>query len=521
MKVFSGTIITVDEKRNVFKYLVEDLGRIIYVGNDLPEKYKGIEVIDIKGKALMPTFADTHSHFTSFAMLATTIKLDKAKSNKDILEILKEEDKKYPEGKTLYCNGASPKVIEGKFIEKKDIDSVVPSRTVVIISSDGHTAILNENALKKMPNKLKNIRGYDYETGIMGQEAFYEVVSHSLKVIKIKDALQAFQDALDLYVQNGIGIIGVECGMGFPMDIDIEIMRWLYQGQKNGAQVRLFIQSFDPKKALKRKIPRLGGCFETALDGSITSGDAAFIEPYEGTTSDHGVLYYTDEKLYENIKKVNNKGLQIVMHAIGDAAVLQGTRTLKKVLDENPKLDHRHGIIHASFVTQEAMQILKDYQIQVIGQPGFIEMSKDNLSFMHSMLGDRIYSAEPHNEFVNNKINFSGSSDAPISFPNPISWIHWLVNNPNFPHRLSVMDAMKICTYNGYYATFDEKERGSLEVGKIADMVVLSDDPLSVDPSELNSITVERTYLSGKEFSPSKQSAVKAILKGIFHRKAC
>ena len=521
MKVFRGKIISIDKDNNIFKYLVEDNGKIVFVGNDLPEIYKQGNLIELNNRVLIPSFADTHSHFTSYAMLATTVKLDKYKSNAEILKKIQEEDFNLPKEKTMLCYGASPKVLEGKFIEKSEIDSVVSDRTVVIISSDGHTAILNEKALQKMPKKLESVRGYDYESGVMGQEAFYETVASLLKVIDIKDAIQAFQDALDIYVQNGVGLICVECASGFPLDIDVELMRWLYQGQNSALQMRLFIQSFDANKAKRRGIPRLGGCFKTALDGSITSGDAAFTIPYEGTKDDFGILYYTDDQLYGYLKKVHKAGLQIQMHAIGDAAVNQATRVLKKVIDEYPRNDHRHGIIHASFVSKESMQIMKDYNIQVIGQPGFIEMSEANYDFMHSMLGDRIFDAEPHNEFIKNGINFSASSDAPVTFPNPIGWIHWMVNNPNIPHRLTVSEALKVCTYDGYYSTFDEKERGSLEIGKIADMVVLSDDPLSVDPSELNSITVERTYLSGKEFNPSRQSAVKAILKGIFHRKAC
>jgi predicted amidohydrolase YtcJ len=521
MKIFSGKIITVDKDNNIFKYLVEEKGKIVYVGNNLPDAYKQEKLIELNNKVLIPTFADTHSHFTSYAMLATTVKLDKLNSNEEILEKIKEEDSKIPKDKTMLCYGASPKVVEGKFIEKSEIDGVVPNRTVVIISSDGHTAILNEKALQKMPPKLAGIRGYDYESGIMGQEAFYETVASLLKVIDIKDAIQAFQDALDIYIENGVGMICVECASGFPLDIDIELMRWLYQGQDSALQMRLFIQSFDVKKAKRRGVPRLGGCFKTALDGSITSGDAAFTIPYEGTEDDHGILYYTDEELYGHLSKINKAGLQVQMHAIGDAAVNQATRVLKKVLDDYPRDDHRHGIIHASFVSPESMQIMKDYHIQVIGQPAFIEMSEANYEFMHSMLGNRIFDAEPHNEFVQKGINFSASSDAPVTFPNPIGWIHWMVNNPNIPHRLTVAEAIKVCTYNGYFSTFDEKDRGSLEIGKVADMVVLSDDPFTVNPSDLINIRVENTYLSGEEFSPSKQSAIKAILKGIFKRKLC
>lgn len=518
MQIFKGNIITVDKNNHITKYLVEDSGRIIYTGDELPSEYKGHNIIDLGEKTLMPAFADTHSHFASYAMLATTVKLDKAKSNAEVLRILQKADTEYPVGKTLLCFGASPKVEEGKLIEKKDIDGVVKHRTVVIICGDGHTAILNENALKRMPKKLTTVRGYDYDTGIMHQEAFYETTSSLLRVIDKKDALQAFQDAIDLYIQSGVGLICAQCASGFPLDIDVELLKWIYRGQTNGVQMRLFIQSFNIRKALKRNIGRLGGCFETALDGSITSQDAALLEPYNGTDK-KGVLYYTDEELFNHLDKVNRAGLQIQMHAIGDAAVEQGTRVLKKVLDEYPRPDHRHGLIHVSLITPNAMKILQDYGIQVIGQPAFIEFSEPNFKFMHAMLGDRVFLAEPHSEFVKRGINFCASSDAPVTFPNPISWIHWMVNNPNNPHKLTLTEAIRICTYNGYWSTFDEKERGSLEKGKIADMIVLNKNPYATDLKQFKEIIkVEKTYLGGKEFVKSDRNILACILSGMIKR---
>jgi len=86
MKVFRGKIISIDKDNNIFKYLVEDNGKIVFVGNDLPEIYKQGNLIDLNNRVLIPSFADTHSHFTSYAMLATTVKLDKYKSNAEILK---------------------------------------------------------------------------------------------------------------------------------------------------------------------------------------------------------------------------------------------------------------------------------------------------------------------------------------------------------------------------------------------------------------------------------------------------
>lgn len=448
-------------------------------------------------------------------MLASTIKLDKAKSNAEIKEILARADAAYPKGKTLLCFGASPKVAEGVLIDKHGIAEAVKSqRAVVIICSDGHTCVLNELALSKMPKSLAAQRGYNADTGIMNQEAFYKAAGSLLRVISIKDGLQAFQDAVDLYTESGVGLVCAECAQGMPLDIDVELVKWLFRGQNSGIQLRLFIQSFDPRKARRRGVRRLGGCFETALDGSLTSSDAALNTPYEGTEK-KGVLYYTDEQLFERLDRVNRTGLQIEMHAIGDAAVDQAARILKRALDAYPRKDHRHGIIHASLVSPEAMKIIEDYNIQIVGQPAFIGLSEQNYEFMYSLLGDRVYAAEPHNEFIDRGILFSASSDAPVTIPDPVSWIHWMVNNPNTPHRLSLTDAIRVCTYNGYASTFDEKERGSLETGKIADMVILEKNPFEMPKEEIRDIKVKQVYLAGKPFARNGESVLRAILRGM------
>jgi predicted amidohydrolase YtcJ len=207
------------------------------------------------------------------------------------------------------------------------------------------------------------------------------------------------------------------------------------------------------------------------------------------------------------------------MHAIGDAAVEQGATMLKKALDAYPREDHRHGLIHVSFISDNAMKILEEYKIQVIGQPAFLELSMENYDFMYKLLGDRVFIAEPHNEFIKRGIMFSASSDAPVTIPKPLNWIHWMVNNPNEPHRLTLTDAIRTCTYNGYYSTFDEKERGSLEVGKIADMIILDRNPYETDNDKLKDIKVLKTYFAGKEYVKENKNMIKVILKGMINRK--
>lgn len=517
MKIYKGTIISVDKEDGIYHYLAEDKGRIIFVGDKLPEELKKYEIIDLKHRALMPAFTDTHCHFASYAMLSSMVKLNKAGSNARILEILKREDAKLPKNKTLLGFGVSPKVEEGRLIEKEEIDRAVKDRKVVLISEDGHTAVMNTAALDFFKDILSCVRGYDYQSGILRNEAFYRAADNLLKILSIKDVLNSLQSAIDGYITKGFSSVHAMCGSGSPKDIDVDILRWLARGQDSGFQMRIFIQSFDTEKAKKRGLPRLGGCFKTALDGSITSRDAALLRPYE-STDNKGVLYYTDEELFEYLDRINRAGLQIEMHAIGDAAFEQGTKTLKKVLDAYPRKDHRHGLIHCSLITEEGIKICKDYGIQILAQPAFIDMSLKSFDFMYSALGTRIYDAEPHNLFLENGIMLSAGSDAPVTEPDPIEWIYKACNNPNTAHRLTLSEAIRISTYNGSYAAFDEKERGSLEAGKIADMVILNNNPYALHTEDLNTLTVESTILGGKPYEPRKKNIFLTILKGMLKK---
>ena len=132
-------------------------------------------------------------------------------------------------------------------------------------------------------------------------------------------------------------------------------------------QYRVFFQTMDTEKVIKRGLTRIGGCFETALDGCFGSKDASLLTPYENS-NDCGVYIIPMQKVTEILsKKANRAGLQIEMHAIGDRAFNQATRALKAALDDYPREDHRHTIIHACLPTEEGIEICQKIQHLIIG----------------------------------------------------------------------------------------------------------------------------------------------------------
>ncbi len=516
MKIYHGDILTVDASDSVVHYLVEDKGKIVYVGDVLPEDYAGAETVELGGKALCPSFVDSHQHFASFATFNAGLNVMEAESNVQIMDWASDFYKR-SKSKTLIAFGASPySVKEGTLVSREQLDSVCPDKPFFFVKYDGHACIVNSVLLKKLPSKIKNLRGYHPDTGEMNQEAFFAVSDYITNSIAIPELITNMQKAVDYEVGKGIGEVHTVSGVGFPMNLDISLEKWFGRGAQNGFQLRVFSQSMDTKVALRRGFPRIGGCFACALDGCFGSRDAALNEPYEGTTDDRGVLYYTDEQVIDFCKEANRAGLQIEMHAIGDRAFDQATRALKAALDDYPREDHRHGIIHDCFPTEEGMQICEDYNIYMPVQSAFIGWKQEPDEYIQKILGSRSEKLNPLRTFWDRGILLSAGSDAPCTDPDPVSWIDHAVNNPSMPSQsLTVQEALRMCTYNGYLTTFDEKERGSLEAGKIADMVILSDNPYTMEKEKLGSLKVEKTLLGGKEYKPQTGNFITALTRGM------
>ena len=520
MKVYHGIILTVDDKNSVYHYLAENAGRIVYVGNELPREYEKAEKIELNERVLMPSFVDTHQHFASFAIFHSGLNVMDFTSNKEMLTAIKEYVAKAEE-KSLLAFGASPySVKERRLINRDELDSVCPDKPMMMVKYDGHACVVNTPLLKKLEKKLRKLRGYHPESGEMNQEAFFAVSDYISNSVSIPNMIRNMQKAVDYEASKGIGMVHTVSGVGFPLNADITIEKLFAKSVQHGFQIRVFPQSMDTSVATSRKLPRIGGCFECALDGCYGSQDAAMIEPYVNDKNNKGVLYYTDEKVIEFCKKANRMGLQIEMHAIGDKAFEQATKALKAALEDYPRENHRHGIIHACLPTKEGVDICAKYHINLLMQSAFDNWRQEPPEYTESILGkERNSQLNPVKTFVETGCIVGQGSDAPCTNPNPIDWLYRACNHTNPSQSVDVYTALRMLTYNGCYATFDEKERGTLEVGKIADMVVLSGNPYEVPAKDLRQIKVEKLILSGEEYKPQNQSLASVIWRGIWNNQ--
>lgn len=519
MKVYHGTVITCNENMDIKKYLVEDKGKIVFTGDYLPLEYHKEELINLGNQALLPSFCDTHLHFSSFALFAATLDIRDIEDY-DVLKSRFNAYVKRHKPKIILAFGLSVhSVKEKELVTRQQLDKMGVEVPIMIIKYDGHASVVNSKMLNLLPKRIRSLRGYNGDVGQMFQEAYFAATDFATSKVSVIDLLRNMLQGIDTLAEYGIGLIHTAEGVGFPLDMDISISKLLSKGLMNPFQIRLFFQTMNTKKVHKRKLPRIGGCFETALDGCFGSVDAALMQPYENQNH-KGILFYEDAIIEDFVLKAHLEGLQIALHAIGDAAFDQALRAYEKALEIDPRKDHRHTIIHGCLISEESLIKAGNLGIHIATQPSFIHWDLEPLDYVEALLGDRAYRLNPLRSMINAGIKISGGSDAPCTVPNPIEGIYCACNHYNTEESISIEEALKMYTLNGAYAGFDEGQRGSLEVGKYADMIIVNQNPLEMDRSELRLLRVETLFLQGKRYVKG-QRLWKLIKKSLIIKRDC
>jgi predicted amidohydrolase YtcJ len=517
MKIYEGNIVSCDQKNSVFQYLIEDKGIIRFAGPELPAEYSSLPRVLLGQRALLPAFADTHLHYSSYAFFASSLDLRAAVSIKEIIDMIEQYIIIHNPQTVIGFGVSAHNVVEKRLIEKIDLNRAFRNIPVMLIKYDGHASVNNAAMLKILPEKIRSLRGFHSGTGRLNQEAFFAATDFITKKVSpvalIKNSLRTF----DRLAEKGIGMIHPAEGIGFPRDLDVDLIRFMARGLANPLQVRLFFQTMDIRKVQKRKLPRIGGCFATALDGCFGSVDAALTEPYSHDPQNKGVLFYSQEEVNDFTKQANRANLQIAMHAIGDAAFDQAVIALETALQDYPREDHRHTIIHACLPTDACLEKVARLGIGIAAQPAFIHWPLEPMEYLEKILGKRAYQLNPLKKMLNMGIKISGGSDAPCTLPDPLYGIYCACNNTVPEESLSIADALKLFTSNAAWMSFDEKQRGTLETGKIADIVVLNRNPLEMKPEDLRELQVELLLLRGKEYKPN-QGIFSMLSRGLWNK---
>lgn len=518
MQVFyNGVFISCDEKDSVYSCMVEEKGKIVFLGNELPEIYRKVpDKVDLQGKAVTPAYADTHVHFGSFALFHFGLNFTRAKNLEDIEKITAEHIKNHPKEQFLFGFGISRHTLEEKRdLARHDLD-MITTTPMLIVKYDGHAALANSALIKLFPPEVRKSPGFDEKSGWLYLDSYYRGVNFVSSFVKPLSLLNNLVKAFDYMARQGINLIHAAEGNGFKNDADFDAVRRITRAFPQ--HFRLFFQTMDVAKVKKRKLNRLGGCFVTALDGCFGSEDAALLEPYSNNPENKGKLFYSQKEVNDFMCRANRENLQIAVHAIGDAAFEQAVAGFETALKEFPREDHRHIIIHADLGTPQFLEKAGKMGLCFAVQPSFLYWEQEPASYLEEILGDRAEKLIPLRDMLQSGVVVAGGSDAPCTMPHPWEGISAAVNHPSAHQRLTWQEALKMYTSWAARLTFDEDKLGALKVGYKADFALLNQNPFKIQKEDLSTVKAEQVYFAGRLFTGVKVNLFDIILKGFLGR---
>jgi len=498
--------------------MATDKGRIVYTGDELPPHLKKARRVDLKGATVVPVFGDTHVHFESYAMFLATVDVRDAADFDEMGRMLRAFMQKHPKKNLLPAFGCSAHSVKEKRLpERADLDKMLPGTPFIIVKYDGHAAVANSAFIAMLPEDVTSDPGFDAETGWLYQNAFYSGVNFATSFMSPLSMLADMEQAAYEFAKKGVGFLHAVEGIGYKNDIDVDTLLAVRYGLPQ--RLRIFFQTPDTDKVLRRKMTRVGGCFSMALDGCFGSKDAAVIGGYADDPENSGFLLYTQPEINEFCVRANRLGLQIALHAIGDAAVEQALSAYEAALSDCPREDHRHIIIHADLIPPPLLRRAAAIGVSVPLQPNTMNWPQEPPEYLESILGKRVYEMFPLRDMIDAGILVSAGSDAPATVPDPIETIYNCCNHLNPAQSVTPLEALKMHTLWAAKTCFDEKDMGSLTVGKFADFTVLSKNPLETPIEELRSIRVTDIYFGGKRFDCGRKPSVPKLAARILAGK--
>jgi predicted amidohydrolase YtcJ len=463
---------------------------------------KGTKVLDLTGKAVLPGFIDSHAHPMGTGKNRLGVDLSSVKTVGEALEKIQERVKKTPEGKLVFCPDYNrQRVAEKRYPSRQELDEISTKHPIWIQHFDGHYSQLNSMAIDLLHLEA-GMEGVESDskgelTGLIMDPASAWPLSNGDRLSNDVERMEALKLVTNEAASAGIttlfakeGLENAEFIMKNVKKLPVHIHPMVFPGF-GAASLNDVINS----KFLGEHI-----CICNLSDGSHEGRTAAMYEPYADDPTTLGMLHHTDEELYKFVEKVHKAGCQISIHAESDRSIDQVLGAYEQVLEKYPRKDHRHRIEHFETVTMKQIKRVARLGVALGMQPMFIPVAEGpNLKYYRSLIGDeRVKRTAVYRSILNEEILVSGGSDTPVTRVNPLGGIHVLVNHPLKEQRIDVYEAIEVFTINGAKIGFEEDIKGSIEPGKLADFVVLSDDPYRMPREKIGDIKVEMTIVGGK-----------------------
>ena len=516
--ILNGRIFTSDSSQPSAEAFAVKNDRFIAVGStDYINRLasRGTEIIDAEGMFIVPGFIDAHSHPSGAGVNELVQVNADRRSVVEIKEAIAERARNTPRGQWVRAfKYDDTKLDEGRPINRFDLDEAAPENPVEVRHRGGHTGVYNSMAL--------GLAGVNAETPDPPDGRFYRDENGVLTGLVAEKARDVFRDLIpsDSSRQeraNGIkliselmtasGLTSVHQTGGNRQDMIA------YQDARAEGGLRFRMYLF-PRGQLFFDLVNSGvrtgfgdevfriGAVKFGADGSASERTMAMSTPFEGRPNDYGILTMDQQEIHEAVENAHRNDFQIGIHANGDVAIDMVLNAYERVQALWPRPDPRHRLEHCSLVNPELLRRIK--ATGSIPTPFY--------TYVHYHGNKWVYYGEEkmkwmfaHKSFLDYGIPVAPASDYTPGPYEPLMGIQSMVTRKDWMgrvwganQRVTVEEALKICTINGAYASFEENIKGSITPGKLADFVILADAPHDVDPDQIKNIEIVRTVVGGQ-----------------------
>ncbi|NCD68777.1 amidohydrolase [Mucilaginibacter agri] len=516
----NAVVYTVDSNFTTASAFVVSGGKIIAVGgaDTLEKKYMARQVVDAGGKAVYPGFIDGHAHFYEYGMSLQEVHLEGTQSWPEIVDSVQAFAKRNTEGWIIGRGWDQNDWKVKEYPNKAKLDSLFPVRPILLSRVDGHGAIANQAALNIAGIKPgQTIAGGQIETvngkltGVLVDNAV-RLVEHKIPAPTEGIVQEAFTDAQRNCFAVGLTTVD-DCGLPYTM------VNTIAQLQHKGAlKMRMYVMLSDAPEnyeyLFKRGVYKTPGldvrAFKVYADGALGSRGACLLKPYADKPGWSGFLLSSQKHFEDIATKLASKGFQMCTHAIGDSANRVMLKIYAKALKGKNNL--RWRIEHSQIVSPEDVKMFGDNSIIPSVQPTH---ATSDMYWAGQRLGaQRLKTAYAYKALLKQNGWMPLGTDFPVENINPLYTFYAATERrdlkgfpPNGFQKENALDrteALRGMTIWAAKANFEEKEKGSIEVGKFADFVILDQDIMKVKGDELPKVKVMKTYVNGEKVYEKK-----------------
>ena len=515
--VINARVLTSDDNMpRAEAFAVKD-DRFIAVGTSsdiLNLASSGSEIIDAEGMTVTPGFIDAHSHPSSGGVNELVQVNADLRSVVEIKQAIAERARNTPRGQWVRAfKYDDTKLDEGRPVNRFDLDEAAPENPVVVGHRGGHTGVYNSMALamagvtSETPDPADG-RFYRDENGVLtglvaekARDVFRDLIPSDSNREERRDGVKLISQmmtaaGLTSVHQTGGGRNDMIAYQDARADDGLHFRMYLFPR----GQLFFDLVNSGIRTGFGDEVFRIGAV-KFGADGSASERTMAMSTPFEGSPGDHGILTMNQEEIHEAVENAHRNDFQIGIHANGDIAIDMVLNAYERVQSLWPRPDPRHRIEHCSLVNPDLLRRIK--ATGSIPTPFY--------TYVHYHGNKWVYYGEEkmkwmfaHKSFLDYGIPVAPASDYTPGPYEPLMGIQSMVTRKDWMgrvwgpnQRISVDEALKVCTMNGAYASFEENIKGSITTGKLADFVILAEDPHDVDPDQIKNIEIVRTVVGG------------------------